>query len=267
MKQSLKHALRSNFPKLVPIAKDMRGMLRAGYCKLAPGGKPRFSCPICRYSGPFLDHESKLYPILHTQCPRCGLYERHRLQYLVMQKLSQQHDFSRMSILHFAPELHFERFFSGLFARHQTADIAAEGVDFRVDIRKLPFADGSYDVIFASHVLEHVSSDELAFAEIKRVLAPNGIAILPVPVVSPYTIEYPEPNPKEFGHVRAIGADYFDRYARMFSKVDLWKSTDFDEMNQLYTYEDRSIFPTTNSPLRVPMPGEKHPDYVPVCYK
>jgi hypothetical protein len=85
--------------------------------------------------------------------------------------------------------------------------------------------------------------------------------------VSPYTIEYPEPNPFEFGHVRAIGADYFKRYEEVFSKVEVFTSSDFAETNQLYTYEDRSIFPTSESTLRVPMAGERHPDYVPVCYK
>jgi SAM-dependent methyltransferase len=267
MKQALKRAFQASFPGLVPIAKDVRGMLRASYAKLGSSGRPVFACPVCSYSGPFLDHESKVYPILHTQCPRCGLYERHRLQFLVMKELAKRHDFSKMSILHFAPEPHLARFFTSLFAKHHTADIAAQGVDFRVDIRQLPFADGSYDVVFASHVLEHVDKDQAAFAEIRRVLTPKGIAILPVPVVSPRTIEYPEPNPYEFGHVRAIGVDYFKRYETVFPKVEVWSSTDFDASHQLYTYEDRSIFPTDKSPLRVPMPGDKHPDYVPVCYK
>ncbi len=267
MNQSLKSVLYRSFPSLVPVAKNVRGLVRASYCKLAFSGKPVFHCPICQYNGPFLDHENKLHPILHTQCPRCGLYERHRLQYLVLHELSKQHSFSGMSILHFAPEQHFEKIFERLFARHQTADIAAEGVDYRVDIRKLPFKDASFDVVFASHVLEHVSGDDLAFAEIKRILTPKGIAILPVPVVSPRTIEYPEANPHEFWHVRAVGTDYFDRYARVFAKVKIWSSMDFEETNQLYTYEDRSIFPNHKSPLRVSMPGERHIDYVPICYK
>jgi hypothetical protein len=266
MKQTIKSAIHSSFPRLVPLARDVRGILRSGYLKLSSSG-PAFHCPVCEYAGPFLDHESKVYPILHTQCPRCELYERHRLQFLVFKQLEKRHDFSRMSILHFAPEMHFERYFNSRFARHQTADIAAAGVDFRVDIRELPFADGSYDVIFASHVLEHVDKDHVALQEIRRVLSTNGIAILPVPVVSPRTIEYPVPNRYEFGHVRAVGVDYFKRYEAVFTRVEVYGSADFDARHQLYTYEDRSIFPTEKSPLREPMPGEKHADYVPVCFK
>jgi SAM-dependent methyltransferase len=267
MKHILKRVVRDHFPGLVPIAKDMQGILRATYTKISANGQPAFDCPICRYHGPFRSHSAAHYPIRFTECPRCGLYERHRLQYLTLKELGKRHDLSKMSILHFAPEMHFERFFSGLFAKHETADISAPGVDYHVDIRKLPFADGSYDVIFASHVLEHVTNDHLALAEIKRVLSPNGFAILPVPVVSETTIEYPEENKFEFGHVRAIGADYFQRYEKVFARVEVWKSADFPENNQLYTYEDRSIFPTQQSPLRKPMAGERHPDYVPVCYK
>jgi SAM-dependent methyltransferase len=267
MKQQLKRAFQKSLPGLVPFARDVQGMLRAHAAKKNPDGRPTFNCPICSYTGPFLDHENKEYPILQTQCPRCGLYERHRLQYLVIKLLATRIDFKKMSILHFAPEMHFERFFNGLFAKHHTADIFAAGVDFTVDIRKLPFADGSYDVIFASHVLEHVDRDADALAEIKRVLSPKGIAILPVPVVSPHTIEYPEPNAHEFGHVRAIGVDYFDRYRKVFAQVEVFSSTDFDASHQLYVYEDRANVPNDKSPHRVPMAGEKHPDYVPVCFK
>jgi hypothetical protein len=49
--------------------------------------------------------------------------------------------------------------------------------------------------VFASHVLEHIPDDGLAIREIRRILVPDGIAILPVPLVSLKTIEYAEPNP------------------------------------------------------------------------
>ncbi len=44
------------------------------------------------------------------------------------------------------------------------------------DICELPYADGSFDSVFAFHVLEHLTEPELleAVSEIKRVLVPNG---------------------------------------------------------------------------------------------
>jgi SAM-dependent methyltransferase len=45
----------------------------------------------------------------------------------------------------------------------------------------LPFRDGSFDVVMASDVLEHIEHDDRAVSEIARVLFPGGSAILSVP--------------------------------------------------------------------------------------
>jgi SAM-dependent methyltransferase len=169
-------------------------------------------------------------------------------------------------MLHFAPEPFFRDFFSQRFGRYETADFSMQGVDHNVDLHQLPFADESYDFVFASHVLEHIRDDEKAIAEIRRILRPNGMAILPVPIVAEKTIEYPEPNPNESYHVRAPGMDYFDRYERHFSKVERFSSGPLPKRFQLFVYEDRSQWPTKGSPLLPPMQGEKHSDFVPVCH-
>jgi hypothetical protein len=97
-------------------------------------------------------------------------------------------------------------------------------------------------------------------------MKPNGVAILPVPVVCEKTIEYPQANPSEAYHVRAPGFDYFDRYSKCFNRVDVLASNSFPEKYQLFIYEDRSVWPTTECPLRPPMDGERHADFVPICY-
>ena len=43
------------------------------------------------------------------------------------------------------------------------------------DIRRLPFADKTYDVVMAAHVLEHLSDPHLGIAEMARVLKPGGL--------------------------------------------------------------------------------------------
>jgi SAM-dependent methyltransferase len=142
-------------------------------------------------------------------------------------------------------------------------------VDHRVDLRKLPFADGSYDVIYASHVFEHIKEDEPAIAEVRRVLRPRGFAILPVPIYGATTVEYPKPDPVESCHVRAPGLDYFDRYRRCFSRVEVYSSDDFPADYQTHIYYHgswQSKWP--------PMPEFCRPrgrflvmtDFVPVCY-
>ena len=223
------------------------------------------TCPICEFHGPFrkLRPETGVRP--HAECPRCGALERHRLQYLVLERLSGQVDFSRMRMLHFAPETFFMGYFKERVKDYKTADLNVPEVDYRVDLTQLPFGDGEFDFIFASHVLEHIQDDAAAVSEIRRVLAPGGVAILPVPVVSSQTVEYPAPNPAESDHVRAPGFDYFDRYRKFFASVNLFTSDDFPEQFQTYVYEDRSRYPTAKIPLRAPMPGRRHIDVVPVC--
>lgn len=224
-----------------------------------------FECPICAYRGPFITLKARIEPRRHARCPRCGSLERHRLQYLVACEALSRRDAAAMDALHFAPEPFFRRIFGGWFRSYTTADLDAGDVEHQADLRCLPFADDTFDFIFAAHVLEHVDEDTKALAEIARVLRPNGIAILPVPIVAPRTVEYPHPIPTEHNHVRAPGWDYFDRYRPYFKDVLVRTSAEFDQKYQTWIYESRSRFPTARCPYRPPMTGERHLDAVPIC--
>jgi SAM-dependent methyltransferase len=240
--------------------------IRLFWFKLSNAGSRKFECPVCGYWGPFRELSRPTGRRKHAQCPQCDALERHRLQYLVIDRVLSEIDPQKLRMLHFAPEPFFRGFFSARFAEYVTADAHMEGVDHRVDLQHLPFADAYYDFIFASHVLEHISDDAAALAEIRRVLSPGGIAILPVPLVADRTVEYEKPNPHESGHVRAPGPDYFDRYRNYFSRVELVASDVFPEKFQLFVHEDRSTWPTHECPQRPAMRGEKHVDIVPVCH-
>ena len=168
-------------------------------------------------------------------------------------------------MLHFAPEPFFRKIFSSRFGRYETADLCMKGVDYQVDLQNLPFKDATYDFVFASHVLEHVPNDTKAIQEIRRILRPNGLAILPVPVICEKTVEYPVANPKEAYHMRAPGLDYFEKYRPYFSKVETRTSDVLPEKFQPYIFEDRSIWPNAEAPLRPPMAGRRHIDVVPIC--
>ena len=229
--------------------------------------KLQFTCPICKYVGPFADVDPGKRARKHASCPKCGSLERHRLQYLVINRLGQTRDFSNMSILHIAPEKFLRRLFLGSFETYTSADLYKWNVDYQVDLRELPFTNKSYDVVFASHVLEHIKEDEKALSEISRVLKPDGMAIIPVPVVAiENTIEYPRANRFEEGHVRSPGLDYYQKYLSHFRELETFDSNSFPEEYQLFVYEDRSSWPST-MPLRPTLEGGQHIDIVPVCYK
>lgn len=223
----------------------------------------QFECPVCGYCGVFLDVSPETGLRRHATCPQCTAGERHRLQWLVFQHLARYYPFESMMMLHFAPESFFKSRFAKLVGRYETADLTGKAVDHQEDLTHLSMADGTIDLIFASHVLEHIRDDEAAIREIRRVLKPGGLAILPVPIVAEKTVEYPAPG--ESGHFRAPGPDYFDRYRRHFARVELHSSSDFDAKYQTWVYEDRSHRPASML-YRPTMAGTKHLDIVPVCF-
>jgi SAM-dependent methyltransferase len=59
-------------------------------------------------------------------------------------------------------------------------------VDLVCDLAQaLPFADGSFQTVIASDVLEHLADPQFAWREIARVLAPGGVVLLNVPFLYP----------------------------------------------------------------------------------
>jgi SAM-dependent methyltransferase len=89
----------------------------------------------------------------------------------------------------------------------------------KMDITDIQYPDDTFDVIYCSHVLEHVQDDRKAIGEFYRVLKPGGWAILQVPITADTTFEDPKIiNPKErerlfgqYDHARRYGPDYKDR--------------------------------------------------------
>ena len=227
----------------------------------------KFSCPICDYKGHFFSDFSNTGKRRNARCPGCDALERHRLQYLVLNEIFEKMNTEKQSMLHFAPEDFFKELLKNKFKNYITADLHVENADLKEDLTCLSFDDSTFDIIFASHVLQYIKNDSMALSEIMRVLKPRGIAIIPVPILSKKTVEYGLANHYESeGHVRCPGKDYYKRYRDYFNSVKLYTSKDFNKKYQLYVYENRTKWPKT-MPLRPTTPGVKHIDIVPVCYK
>jgi predicted SAM-dependent methyltransferase len=155
----------------------------------------------------------------------------------------------------------------GKFKKVICADISPGKDRIALDMRAIEMEDESVDAVFASHVLEHIREDGKALRELYRVLRPGGIAILPVPIVSNSTIEYPEAVATEEFHWRAPGMDYFDRYREVFGSLRIFSSRDFGERYQTFDFSNRADIDRKIHPYRQPMLGDKHPDFVPICFK
>ena len=163
-------------------------------------------------------------------CPNCLALERHRLIWLYLKTKT---DFftAKRKMLHIAPELcYMDRFEALENLEYITGDIESPLAKVKMDIHDIPFEENSFDVIFCNHVLEHVEDDLKALSEIKRVLKPNGWAILQVPFFYPLPektlqdplITDPKEREKVFGqddHVRLYGKDYAKRIRSTGLKV------------------------------------------------
>ena len=78
------------------------------------------------------------------------------------------------------------------------------------DALALPYADGSFDCVIASEILEHVPEDEAAIAELVRVLKPGGALAITVPRWLPEKVCWllsDEYHANEGGHIRIYRAD------------------------------------------------------------
>jgi SAM-dependent methyltransferase len=80
----------------------------------------------------------------------------------------------------------------------------------RADALGLPFADGAFDVVVASEVLEHIPDDGDAMREINRVLADDGHLVVTVPRFWPERVCWAlskEYHSRAGGHVRIYRSD------------------------------------------------------------
>jgi ubiquinone/menaquinone biosynthesis C-methylase UbiE len=199
-------------------------------------------CGICEFRGEFHDFAGRE----RVHCPGCGSLERHRKQYLYLR--SNTDIFSpnnHVRLLHIAPEPCFAQLFrscdnifyvsSDLNPRNRGA--SPTNPITPADLTALPFTDEVFDVVICSHVLEHIPFDDDAMDELHRVLKPNGLAILDVPLskddttYEDWSLTTPQQRTAAFGqydHVRLYGQDFFTKLAHAGIEAqeldDFWPS-------------------------------------------
>jgi ubiquinone/menaquinone biosynthesis C-methylase UbiE len=119
------------------------------------------------------------------------------------------------------------------------ADYAPEALGFcrergshysltRADVRRLPFGDGSFDVVTAMDIIEHIDDDKAAASEIYRVLKPGGRLFVTVPAFPSLWSEHDE------------ALHHYRRYTRPHLK-DLFQRVGFAVPKVSYTVT--SLFP------------------------
>ncbi len=187
------------------------------------------TCPICGHTGVMIAVGHP--PRWDARCALCGSRERHRLLWLWVTR-SGTNRLANKRILHFAPEKALRRALRDE-PGYETADLLQRGVTHQVDITRLPMSDGTYDVVIANHVLEHIDDDRKAMRELARVLKPGGIALLTAPInptrhktYEDASITDPAARAAHFNapdHRRYYGLDFADRLGEAGFRVDTFR--------------------------------------------
>ena len=84
--------------------------------------------------------------------------------------------------------------------------VAGPDTDVVGDVQRLPFLDGSVDLVFATGLFEHVADERAVIAEIRRVLRTGGLVHVEIPFLEAY-----HEDPID---VRRLTADGLDRAMR-----------------------------------------------------
>ena len=145
-------------------------------------GKFPRECTVCGFKGRFLafDNPINLGLNIDLRCPRCRGLERHRLIALCDRE---KNLFEGKELLHFAPEPGMRSYIlERKPKRYVTCDYAPDIADLRINIEKIDIADNAFDVVYCSHVLEHVD-DSRAIPELYRIVRPGGVVLIMVPLI------------------------------------------------------------------------------------
>jgi SAM-dependent methyltransferase len=204
-------------------------------------------CPLCQ-------NELSLFlpfpcPRSNAWCPVCGSLERHRLAWLTLEQKTNLFDSSPKSLLHISPERAVEDRVKNLgYINYLSADLYNPRAMVKMDITSIQCPDNAFDIIFCSHVLEHIPDDRRAMCELHRVLKPEGFALLMVPITVEKTFEDPlimSPAERErlFGgadHVRRYGPDFKDRLEESGFNVRVFTAAEVVGENNIFRFGVRN---------------------------
>lgn len=193
------------------------------------------TCPFCQHVSTVFKAHGVVAPLFQTfgivgggyrlnaECPRCGSLDRERLVLLYLQRETMVFRKS-LRILHVAPEQQLSALLRASTVNYISIDLAAQSAMLQADICNTPFRNNSFDLLVCNHVLEHVKDDAKAISELFRITAPDGKAILQVPLARSLATtlergplrsdEEREATYGQFDHVRLYGMDYTQRLAQ-----------------------------------------------------
>ena len=148
------------------------------------------ACPLC---GKNVKQWTDYYGRYNAACPHCGCAERHRITALYLNSI----DTNFNNLLHVAPESWLQNKFKNITNNYIAGDINPSKYSdlsaVYLDVTDIDYDYGTFDCIYASHILEHITDDVKAMTEMYNVLTTNGklLAMIPQKLTLGKTYEDP----------------------------------------------------------------------------
>jgi hypothetical protein len=244
MPEFFKAPLRKGYRAVLPILKKFQLTVVYGF----PSAIAPHFCPVCKRG-------LRRFSVIKwddTMCVFCNSSERHRMAWSFLLRRTDLFDGRQKRMLHVAPELQFEHYLSkALGPGYITADLLQPRVHVRMDLTEIPYAAESIDVIFCSHVLEHIPNDRKAMREFARVLKPKGWVLIMVPcfpeigkTFEDFSVTDPAERLRLFGqedHVRIYGDDFVSRLEDAGLEVRIVRTPDFLSAKEIAKFNITSL--------------------------
>lgn len=224
----------------------------------------KYSCPVCEgkishfnslddYYFEMWDKYQYIHSIFNSEtfyylkyhCPLCQSSDRNRLYALFLRRKFETYKLNKekKSFLDIAPDKNLSAWIKKQhFIDYRSVDLFMKEADDKADVTDMKiYKDEYFDIILCSHVLEHIKEDKKAIKEIYRILKPDGIAIIMVPILLTLTedLEDEKYNTNEL-HWKYYGQN---DHVRMYSKqgfLDKLMDTGFfiDQLGKDYFGKD-----------------------------
>jgi SAM-dependent methyltransferase len=167
-------------------------------------------CPICGGTTFVAGPKGRMSPNgMLPRCATCQSLERHRMFRIMFERLGVD-AFADMRAIQFSPDPTLDPKWFRSF------ELSVYGEGKGIDIQSIDKADGAYEFVACSHVLEHVADDRKALRELLRITSATGLLFLVVP--DPFreekTRDWGFAKPEKHGHFRVYGADIAERFSR-----------------------------------------------------
>ncbi|MBD5473717.1 MAG: DUF1792 domain-containing protein [Lachnospiraceae bacterium] len=190
--------------------------------------KNMFHCNVCKNDVFFLPDSSSDEPMRkqngfvyrnvkyqlqgkrNYRCPICKSTDSDRLIIAFLEMIQTEKE-ETLRMLHVAPVSAVERYaLSRTDICYESMDLAMPNVTFRADLQNMGMVeDETYDIIVCSCVFEHARDDIQAMNELHRILKPQGVCLILVPLLAEMRETFIEKLNKVGFYVNELGMEWF----------------------------------------------------------